>query len=537
MVPYSDSSGYFSAALNQALTGHWTTFASRRPFAAATRQLFALLGDYSYVRTVLIQAAAIAAMLWFCVYRLMRYQGAVAGSIFLLLVLILIEPWLGTFLTEPLATLWVLASCIFFIESLARNSKAFACLALSTLTFAMFARMGALLLVPALAAWIVWSFGSSARERALLAIYAGVAIAIPIGFNAGLAALYGDPNGATGANFGYTACSLTLGAGKSWHDCADLYKDVLIKQSEPDQAIFLLRKAAEQAIVHPSDLFNAIAHNAHQLTRPSVSFYLNGYMNHDWFSTAWQTVIGVIWVGLIGFYLLRCTNRARAFWIFGLTGIVASAVLVLQDDGRRTLLVSHVYVILLIACACSRQATFSGCWPLPIRWCVGATVAALLILGAVPAVSYLTFQKGLPPLQTLVAPPGSETILAGRRLTGFLVVPDKTPQTPIWPPAMTFSTFKHLITSVFGAELGPFLQGITGEAPFAFVSGLVIDGSEEMSMGLYTAPPDIFNCECRAVRAKVSPVPGDIQVQSITSFEPISIKVRDDVPKLKPALQ
>ena len=75
MVPHSDASGYFGATLDQALTGRWNAFASRRPVAAAIRQLFALLGDYSYVRTVLIQAAAVGAMLWFCVYRLMRYQA------------------------------------------------------------------------------------------------------------------------------------------------------------------------------------------------------------------------------------------------------------------------------------------------------------------------------------------------------------------------------------------------------------------------------------------------------------------------------
>src|SRR5262249_42776500 len=136
MMPHQDASSYFEDALDVAMTGRWAVIATRRPIAGATRQFFALLGDYSYLRIVLIQAAAVAVTLWFCTYRLMRWRGGLAAALFLVLMLVLIEPFIGTFLTEPMVLPWVLVSCVFFLESLAHGSKAFACLALATLTTA-----------------------------------------------------------------------------------------------------------------------------------------------------------------------------------------------------------------------------------------------------------------------------------------------------------------------------------------------------------------------------------------------------------------
>jgi hypothetical protein len=517
MVPHRDASDYFADALNLALTGRWAVIATRRPIAGAMRQFFALLGDYSYVQTVLIQAAAVAAMLWFCAYRLMCLRGALTGVLFLVLMLVLIEPFVGTFLTEPMALLWVLLSCVFFLESLAQGSKAFACLALATLTMAMLARMGALLFVPAFALWVVWSFGSSRRERALLVLYAGLAVGIPLALNAALAALYGDPDGAVGANFGYLLCELTHGPGKDFHFCRDLYRDTLDQLSERAQTNFLMETATEQAIAQPWLAFSAILHNAKMLVRWAPWFYLNGYMGRNWFGYTSTAVIGTIFLVLLTLYLARCGRRERLFWLFAFATIFASAVLVLQEDGRRALMVSHVYIVLVIACATTLRTANYRTQPLSASWCAGATTAGILAVGAAPSLSHYLFERGLPPRQTMSSS-ASKTILAGHRLTGFLVVPDNAPQSSIWPAVMTVSTFKQLMRSApFEADFGPFLATLTGETSFAFISGLAL---EDRRMRTYIAPPDVFCRECWAIRAIVSaPFDGNDRIRTVVGFQ------------------
>src|SRR5262249_45986851 len=160
-----DNSRFFQETFQMAFNGRWEGFSNRRPLAAALRQLLALAGDYSYVRTVVIQNALAAVMLWLCSYRLMVWRGAIAGLVFCFLIVNLAAPFVGTYLTEPLGLLWSLVSIIFLIEAIRRQHAAFGLLALGTLTIAMWTRMGALLMIPAVFLWLVLCFGTGIKER------------------------------------------------------------------------------------------------------------------------------------------------------------------------------------------------------------------------------------------------------------------------------------------------------------------------------------------------------------------------------------
>jgi hypothetical protein len=86
----------------------WGDTGSRRPVAAAFRQIIAALADFSYVRAVLLQATILVLALWYSSYRLMLWRGFLPGLVFAALTTLLASPFVGTFLTEPLSMIWSL---------------------------------------------------------------------------------------------------------------------------------------------------------------------------------------------------------------------------------------------------------------------------------------------------------------------------------------------------------------------------------------------------------------------------------------------
>src|SRR5262249_40120481 len=143
LIPHSDGAGYFWDTVHLAYQGDWEIMGSRRPMAAAFRQLTALVVDYSFAATLLVQLALMAPMLYLTAAAIARWGGIWPGIAFAGLAFNIARPYVATTLTEPLGLVCGLFSLLLFVESIRRRSAAHALVGLGGLTTAMLMRMGA----------------------------------------------------------------------------------------------------------------------------------------------------------------------------------------------------------------------------------------------------------------------------------------------------------------------------------------------------------------------------------------------------------
>jgi hypothetical protein len=496
LVPHSDAAGYYLDSLKMALTGEWGGMSSRRPVAASARQLLTTLADYSYVRTIYLQAVLLTVLAWFATYRLIQWRGALAGIVFAALIVQLARPFLSSTLTEPIGMMWALVSIIFLIEALRRHDRLSGMIALVALVFGMLTRLGALFLIAWVAIWLVLCFADDLWSRLRLAALAAVCIVLPVIFNVTASRLYANPGTTTGANFSMTLCGLTLGG--SWHRCAALYADEVQRVQSEDVQIYL-QHASENFRANPSVLFAKLIKNAGAYVSRMPSFLINGYLSVTGLSPhsgvgSLANIVGILIPLLVGAYLIRFASwTERIFWAGSLTAIVASAAIIYADDGWRALHVSHVYVALLIACgfAVRRRPEISV---RDVNPTVGASAIAVVILFmiAVPALAHWAFRRELAS-HTLPTPRADQQImLGGHRFSGLLVFPDDQ-VAPTDTPSMKYSEFARMVntTRVNGEPgIGLFLDRLDHTKPFAFVNGAIINaGSDDIK---FVAPPHML---------------------------------------------
>lgn len=500
-VPYSDAQSYFADAIKQALWGEWGTLGSRRPLAEAFRHTIIFAAQYSYLVTLVIQAALVAAALFFAAWSLAQWRGIWTALAFVGFILILIRPFLTTMMTEPLGLVWCLFSLVFFIEALRWTSLAHAIVGLTALTLALFTRMGSLLTIPAMVLWITFAFGHSNSQRLRNFALASCAVLAVIALSTLLTNLYATSQTTTGNNFAWTICGLSLGT--DWGGCQDTYAAPLFAlPNERAQAWFLFARAWDNIVQQPQVTVMRLIENAAKFLVSQPRAFIPGFEVKNWWARATAVaatlaLMPLLWV----VWRNRMPSLERSFWVTLGLSMVASAAIIFADDGWRAMHVTHVFAACFLALGFTSNPTLETA-PL-VRWQTGAAIltTAMVLFVAAPWLSHLQMKRTVEPTSLNG---NDHVIIGGRALTGFLVVPDGAPRA-VSVPTLRVSEFTRLVeASKIETTAGPFATELAARAPFALVLGVRLDDRGETS--LYAASPDILKQSAvRAWRLAVRP--------------------------------
>jgi hypothetical protein len=491
LLPYSDAADHFFGPLQQVLTGSWSVFSSRRPFAASFRELTMALAGFSYVWTLLVQAILLSAALFAAARSIVLWRGLWSGLAFCAFVFILVHPFLGDVLSEPIGLVWGLLAVMFAVDAMRFQKREYAFLSLIALTVAELVRMGSMFTVPAFVLWIALAFGNTIRERLILFAEALALVVALLGAQALCSALYGNTGAVIGGNFAFTLCGLAVGG--EWSACLELYKQDLSRlTTEREQAAFLYSKSIEIISHNPTKLIGGLIWNAWTFLKGIPNFMMAGYWNTNKVLPKW-TVLAFL-PGLI-FYLRR--NRAHgeaSFWLLMFASMTASAMIIMRDDGFRVLFVTWPFVALFFSLAFAPPAAVPPPAGTPAQLSIrgGALLISLMVCAIVVAPGIIRIWPGkeLQGLARTANSPGTkQDIVIGRTLTGFVVVPDADPL-PKSVPAIHATDFAYLVEQT-GMETyyGKFLDAAMKQLPFAFVAGTRVTDAGYL---YYLAPVKIF---------------------------------------------
>jgi hypothetical protein len=498
LVPNSDGLGQFESPLQQILTGSWSPFGSRRPFAAAMRQLTMAVTDFSYAGTLLLQAVLIAVALYAAARSIVLWRGLWSGLAFCALIYILAHPFLATILTEPLGLLWALLSIMFLVEAMRLHAARYAYLALVALTLAEMTRMGSLFTIPAFLLWIAITFASTLRGRLRHFAIGSALVALVLLIQVFCAFLYGDPTAVIGGNSAYTLCGAALGG--DWTSCPHLFAQEFNRlATEREQAAFLFSKATEIILGNPKILLSKIYYNAYTVIAGLPSFILFGYRGGSHLPQEWSLLAFI--PGLYFTIRGKLQRGELLLWILMFASMLVSAAIIFTDDGWRVMYATWPLVALFLSFGLvSSNTVIITPAPRPLL-SVGAGISliavAVTLVIITPAITRLwpgtelvrisnldTQQKALQAVNV------EQATLLGRTLTGFVVIPDGATR-PKNVPALYAADFANLVrdTNMEG-DYGKFLDDSMKHIPFAFVTGMRANyyGYEE----LYIAPLEIL---------------------------------------------
>lgn len=492
LMPFTDAAGHFANATDAPRLGGWTEFASRRPMAAAFRTSIVFLADYSYPIMVLIQATLLAAATFLAATSVAHWRGIWAALAFSAIMILTVRIYVPTSLTEPLGLYWALLAVPFFIESMRRNSRLNALLALGVMTIALMTRMGAMFAIPALAFWIIWHFGGNLRERLRTAVFVVIVLVGAGSVTMTLQRFYAASQTTVGGNFAYALCGISIG--QIWSSCPDRYaSEIAALPNEAAVVALLYAKARENILKDPLTTIIRIYDGASAFTSNIPKILLQGYMftptpvlfPRDLFLrfSLFATCIVLV---------MRRSQGEILFWLLLSTSTVASAGFVYFDDGPRVLSASYpLFGVLLTMGLTGRRSMIAAPSgrekPVP-RFAFALVATTLACCFFLPAIAVWI---GSSDPQINVAPtPGQHIVYGGHRMSGVLVVADGAPKEAD-VPTVTLSEFEKIVRHSNIEIYQGLLTPKAPSTPFGVVAGQRAEKGAE-SGRLYIVPEEVI---------------------------------------------
>ena len=495
LMPHSDSSSYFLSPFEEAVSGKWDFVASRRPFAAAFRQLLMMVAGFSYISTLLLQVLLTCVALFAAARAVAQWRGLWCGVAFFSFVYLINRAFLASVWTEPMAVIWALLSIVFLIEAMRLKRAFYALLSLTALTLAELTRMGSMFTIPVFALWVVIAFRDTLGGRVRLVAIASSLLVLLFAGQTVLGRLYGDSAGSVGGNFAYTICGLALGG--FWMTCqAALAPQLGSLSTEGARVALAYSKAAQFVHDHPAVILGSMWNNVHAFLADMPMFLLSGYGAGFHPRLLWLLLAFVP-----GFYLAfheRRRNGELLFWVLMFGSMAASVALVFADDGWRVMFATWPLVAFFFALGLTSPCavvSLRGREPSPFVRVAAACVAVVVVLAVVsPAVARLwpgaqLARVSAPALRD--ENPG-RVLLVAQSVAGFAVVPDGA-RGPEGVPALTASEFAKLVRKIrLEPDYGNFLEHALTRLPFAFVTAARMDKAAAQPEQFYIAPVRIL---------------------------------------------
>ena len=495
LIPFSDAGGYFASAHDYFKDAFFSSFALRRPFAAAGRTVLLALGNFSYAGMLLIQAVLLATATWFGARAISRWRGLWAGLVYFCISFIISRSFIPTTLTEPIGLFWALFGMPFVIDGLRKGSWPLALLGLTFTSVALMTRMGAMFLIPMFALWMLWRFGKTWLAKLGLTAAMAAVFAAMISVNLAIESTYGHGRPVTGENFSYTICGLSIGG--DWSECPKRYSTELkgLPPGEKALTAFLYHRAFDNIRNNPRPLFGRLGLGAGAFIKSLPDTMLRGYLYIPvpwWFSTLIFYSISAF--GVICFIAMRGEQSEIEFWILILLGVVASAAVVYFDDGRRVLAVAYPFLATLVASGFKtpRTVIVKDAKPSYRLVSLGLTVffgGAVLLCAGPRAVAAVLQQMTLSDTDRRSAP-NMHYLRGGRRVTGFLVIADGE-VLPTEVPAMHLADFIEIVRrsniEIYQGLIHPDLP----QVPFGFIASARVEQSARSDFS-YIVPPEVL---------------------------------------------
>jgi|GEM_PF-3239689 len=477
-VPFSDSGGYFSDIGIQIFSGKYSDLGSQRPIAAVFRTVIWFLSGGSFANFLMAQTWLLALVVWLAILDIARWRGIWVATCFLGFLSIMIRPFLSTFMTETSGLIFSVLSLIFIITSLRRGSLTYNVLGLAGLTLALFARMGALFMIPAFLVWTGWRFRFSRRVclRALVLSFLTVLLCW-IG-TVTLLKLYGSTNQIQGGNFSYATAGLSLGG--NWGDARDKYATELSAiKTTAEQSRFLYAKTVENIRANPGVIGRELLKREWsflEIVLKQLFIGYGGYVKCPKWLFAWFMTVSIAgW-----FYVIskKREDSEFSFYIFLISSIIISAPFVIYDDGWRVLMVAYPVLWMALSSGLASPSYLSEKqdnkrlasklhFPKLAAW-----IFFILCIGGllVPALAYHFFRQENPSKRVLSLDENGAVLLrSGKNFAGMLVLLDGEPLLP-YIPSIHYSDFITIIRDFTWFELcNPLITPIPPDAPFALI--------------------------------------------------------------------
>lgn len=496
-VPFNDSGGYFCDIGIQNSSGLYSDLGSQRPVAAAFRTVIWFLSGGGYANFLMAQTFILAFVVWLATSTIARWRGIWAAACFLSFLSIMIRPFLSTFMTETSGLIFAVLGITFIITSLRKCDLTYHVLGLAGMTLALFARMGALFMIPALLIWTGWRFRFS-RRICLSSLAVSVFTVFLCWFGTmTLSKLYGSSNQIQGANFSYVTAGLSLGV--NYADARDKYaSDLSVIKTKAAQARFLYAKTIENIRANPGIIGNELLKREWIFLEGIVAQLFTGYGGY-----ARCPRLLFIWfmvVSVVGWFCIISKKRERgelAFYIFLIVSIIVSAPFVIYDDGWRVLMSAYPVFWMAISSGLVSPSYFFKNQDKNVSVDkfhfsrLPAVIFFILCFGSLllPTFSYhFTKNDKFPKVAAGLEGDGTILLRSGKNFAGMLVLLDGESLLPSIP-SIHYSDFVTIIRDFTWFEsYMPLITPTPPAPPFALIT--VQNSSEDMTYLI--APVDML---------------------------------------------
>jgi hypothetical protein len=510
LIGFSDAGGYWAGAHDQARDGTWSNFSMRRPIAAAFRTVLLFFAAYSTSYMLILQAFLLSAATCFAAYSVAKWRGIWPSVAFFGLVYIYSRIFAPTALTEPLGLIWALLAIPFFIQAFKTGSLAHALLGLGATSLALMSRMGSMFTIPALLLWLVWQFGRTAREKLAVLGLSFVVLLSVFAANFVLEKAYGDGHANTGTNFSYVLCGLTIGT--TWDGCpAKISKEGgQLPRSEEAANELMYSLAAKNFKNDPTVLLGRLVDGSREFLNQLPDLLWRGYLlaNNEpsWVPRTFLSLFSIF--GVLFVLNKRRDPREIVFWSLLWASITSSAAIVFFDDGRRVMAASLPFISLFFAMGLTGPRVEEAFSDVPDRKLLRYGGMVVIVTGLL-FFSVPWFAHRLSPIETLTggALPrreGEAIIFGGRRITGFLIVPDDAPLRAN-VATLRLSEFERIVQkSGVEATYQALLHPETPPLPFGFVTSPRLEKATPSGYDFIVPAEVVERPEVRAWRLKIT---------------------------------
>lgn len=421
-IPWSDVHAHYEGARRLLADGAFGPFSERRPLNAALLSVRLTLAGGDLRLAIALQAALSGLAAWLLARAVgMRFGLAPSLAVFAF-VLGLSRDFLPTAATEPLGIALACLACAVLLTPGSWRRLSWAALGLLALDTALRARPGAQFLLPALAAWLLWTFRRQWRRA--LPVLAAVALAGSLATTA-LNRLYGSGQAGFTTYPAYTLYGLTRHS--NWTQArADFGQELDAIGAEKQVARFLYAKAFENLRRDPRPFLRALERNltrflgklpanlARVVTLRPVFAPSAGPPSVD--EVTLDTRLGgpllLIAAGAFAFFLVRAGAVDRWFWLAATAGLLASIPFVYGDAGFRGLAAAYPLIALALGLGWTqgRRVEPSAARQRRLVLASGAIAVSLLVVALVGPAVARAFAHRPDPVLMGAADPGAVVV-------------------------------------------------------------------------------------------------------------------------------
>lgn len=351
LLPFSDTSSYYTDALRVVEGYRFSAFSARRPLFPALLTVLLAITNQNLMVSIAVLSTLIALACYLAAREMQRSFGTLPAVVFLFVLFLFYRRISGTTLTENLG-LPLGISAFVILWSAARNKKLWqTVIGLLLLTLALNARAGTFFILPALIVWAGFAFREQRRFSVAAALISTAAVACGFLLNMLVFKLIADPGGMVFSNFSYTLYGVVAG-GKGW-------MQILIDHPELAQLDDVSRSAQTYALVfetwkaHPFNIVVGALKNwfDYLMPRGAGAFgFVRGEEAVNWINYAVRIVLSLLagW-GLVNAWKQRKTEPF-GMMLWAAAGIFLSVPFVPPNDSNQMRVYAATVTFLICFC-------------------------------------------------------------------------------------------------------------------------------------------------------------------------------------------